>query len=448
MNAIIRLLNLKINNIKNLKAGSIDFLSFEQVKEGNYSFEQADIIGVFGQNGTSKSALIDGGKILKYLLSSISLPLKIKDLIANNENYIQLEATFYYENEKKYLFTYIVTIKNKENIYISREQLMYKECLDDSHFTFKQLFTIDNDENNLLDFITPKENLNKVNLTENVIPQFLILKGKCDAQHKSFIFNDTFAKIIAKSKEFSFLSTFINDMIDYGNNYFYIFDYQRIETDEYQRTFLKMNDNKIIKINFSESGIIENKYEDSLKKYLKIINIVLCKIIPNMTIDYENLGYTLSKEGDESFRYQIVTNKNHQQIPFRLESQGIKKLVLILIDFIKVFNKVSSILMIDEFDSGIFEYLQGVILDLFKTRGMGQLLFTSHNLRALEIIKNNIIFTTNDENNRFLKIVYPHCDNLREKYLRDLYLGNNPHLFEQTDEFDIFMALKDAGDLL
>ena len=38
----------------------------------------------------------------------------------------------------------------------------------------------------------------------------------------------------------------------------------------------------------------------------------------------------------------------------------------------------------------MFEYLLGNILSVFKERGKGQLLFTSHNLRALEVIKDNI----------------------------------------------------------
>ena len=114
---------------------------------------------------------------------------------------------------------------------------------------------------------------------------------------------------------------------------------------------------------------------------------------------------------------------------------------------VDAFNNPFAILIIDEFDSGIFEFLLGSILSVFKNKGTGQLMFTSHNLRALEVIKDNIVFTTNDDENRFIKMSYvAKTNNLRKKYLRDLYLGEL-NLSNPIDEYEIYRALKDAGDL-
>lgn len=41
---------------------------------------------------------------------------------------------------------------------------------------------------------------------------------------------------------------------------------------------------------------------------------------------------------------------------------------------------------IDELDAGIFEYMLGELLDIFGKSAKGQLIFTSHNLRALEML--------------------------------------------------------------
>ena len=61
--------------------------------------------------------------------------------------------------------------------------------------------------------------------------------------------------------------------------------------------------------------------------------------------------------------------------------------------------------LVDELDSGIFEYLLGEILEILEQRGKGQLIFTSHNLRLLEVLdKNNLVFTTTNENNRYIKL--------------------------------------------
>ena len=135
-------------------------------------------------------------------------------------------------------------------------------------------------------------------------------------------------------------------------------------------------------------------------------------------------------------------------IPLKFESDGIKKIISILFSLIDAFNNPYSILIIDELDSGIYEYLLGIILDLFKEKGEGQLLFTSHNLRALEVIKDNIIFTTNNEYERFSKIKYVKpTNNLRNVYLRNLYLKNDDEFNVNIDEYDLYRAFIEVGDM-
>ena len=45
--------------------------------------------------------------------------------------------------------------------------------------------------------------------------------------------------------------------------------------------------------------------------------------------------------------------------------------------------------MVDELDSGIYEYLLGECLEVMQDKAKGQLIFTSHNLRPLEILEND-----------------------------------------------------------
>ena len=116
---------------------------------------------------------------------------------------------------------------------------------------------------------------------------------------------------------------------------------------------------------------------------------------------------------------------------------------------VDVFNNKSSILVVDEFDSGIFEYLLGELLKTFKNEAKGQLLFTSHNLRALEVIKDSIVFSSLNENDRYIS--YPRLsktDNLRNHYLRNLFLDNNSKYAEQIDLYEIYRAFIKAGELI
>ena len=69
----------------------------------------------------------------------------------------------------------------------------------------------------------------------------------------------------------------------------------------------------------------------------------------------------------------------------RMESEVIIKIISILNALIQAFSDSSICLAIDELDAGIFEYILGELLQIFDESAKGQLIFTSHNHRALEI---------------------------------------------------------------
>ena len=114
-----------------------------------------------------------------------------------------------------------------------------------------------------------------------------------------------------------------------------------------------------------------------------------------------------------------------------------------------MFNYNSMTVLIDELDSGIFEYLLGEILEILEQRGKGQLIFTSHNLRPLEVLdKNNLIFTTTNPNNRYIKLKNVKTNNnLRDMYYRDLILGGQEEtIYDKTNSARIARAFRKAGE--
>ena len=66
-NSIVRLTGIKLKNFKNVKYGELDFCN--RRKEYN-----ASILGLYGQNGSGKTALIEALQILKYLLCGKEIP--------------------------------------------------------------------------------------------------------------------------------------------------------------------------------------------------------------------------------------------------------------------------------------------------------------------------------------------------------------------------------------
>lgn len=92
------------------------------------------------------------------------------------------------------------------------------------------------------------------------------------------------------------------------------------------------------------------------------------------------------------------------RIAAAMRIRGNQKLVSILMLLIDVYAKPSACVAVDELDSGIFEFLLGELLQVLKEHGRGQLIFTAHNLRPLEILdKGSLYFTTTNPDNRYIK---------------------------------------------
>ena len=131
-----------------------------------------------------------------------------------------------------------------------------------------------------------------------------------------------------------------------------------------------------------------------------------------------------------------------------MESEGIIKIISILNALIQAFAHPSICLAIDELDAGIFEYMLGELLDIFNKNAKGQLIFTSHNLRALEMLdKESIMFSTANSEKRYIhmKNIKP-SNNLRDVYLRGITLGGQDEvIYEATDSLKIARAFRKAG---
>lgn len=159
----------------------------------------------------------------------------------------------------------------------------------------------------------------------------------------------------------------------------------------------------------------------------------------------------MAPDGKISKQIQLMSLKNNKEIPFRYESEGIKKIVSILQLLIVVYNNPSITVAVDELDGGVFEYLLGEILSIISEKGKGQLIFTSHNLRPLETIdKGFIAFTTTNPYNRYIRLTnVKGTNNLRDFYYRDIVLGEqSEQVYNPTNNYEIALAFREAGEAL
>ena len=104
---------------------------------------------------------------------------------------------------------------------------------------------------------------------------------------------------------------------------------------------------------------------------------------------------------------------------------------------------------IDELDAGIFEYLLGEILQMVEDSGQGQLIFTSHNLRPLEVLDKRFVrFTTTNADNRYYQMKHVGSNNnLRDVYFREIVMGEqDEELYSSGKRFRIVSSLRRAAN--
>ena len=70
----VRVDEIVIKNFKNVEYGMIDF------KNSNSKIK-ASVLGIYGQNGSGKTTVIDSLKLLKLILMGSSIPLSFADCI-------------------------------------------------------------------------------------------------------------------------------------------------------------------------------------------------------------------------------------------------------------------------------------------------------------------------------------------------------------------------------
>lgn len=471
----VRLETIEINNFKNVKHGILSFVSGK--KENS-----CEMIGVYGQNGSGKTALIDTLSILKTLLCGKNLPKKTIDFINIDSEETVLSFVFNIFEKETNLST-----KLKYTFCIAKTQNDMDNNTDDNNdnlefipvVRWEELSLQISENGKIIKKMTPFINTFSANapflpqskfstlIDENIYNRndLMLSKRMSEYSSRSYIFSRSFVNIIRKSykqddencaDKINFVNAF-ESFIYYGNYRLFIFDTSdsaMVNQDILKISFNIQNSDKtklngFIPLPINGNGLIPLEDYNLVCNLIENMNIVLQQIIPGLTVSVRKLNNELSENNMEMCRIQLISNKNSKPIPLYYESEGIKKIFTILQLLINVYNRFSFTVAIDELDSGVFEYLLGELIRIISTKGKGQLIFTSHNLRPLETLdKSCIAFTTTNPENRYIRPVnVKTTHNLRDFYYRDIVLGEQKEeVYDYTNNSEIAFALREAGE--
>jgi AAA15 family ATPase/GTPase len=453
---IVRVQHIKLVNFKNVENGTITFPSYTKQDFFN---QKAEIIGLYGQNGSGKTALVDAMWIFKHALSGAKLPSNTGDYILQTSPTSELEVVFSLEHhDKKYLIFYEIELcRTKEDkVRITKENLSFKRFLDEEWESKAAI--IDYSINYKEIIFKPLKNFRLLtNNNSNNHIELGVSKKLSEKNMTSFIFSSETEEIIKNNESFKEYTDIILALKDYANFNLFIKNNRTsiINIDFIIPLDFRISNGKSIApeklgIGLLKPAVVPEKVYKITKKIIKQMNIVLGTIIPRLSIDIKNYGKQLQEDGTEGVRIEPVSVRGEISIPLRYESDGIKKIISILSALITMFNNPSVCLVVDELDAGIFEYLLGEILQIISESGKGQLIFTSHNLRPLEMLDtSSLVFTTTNSKNRYLRFANVKSNNnLRNLYYRSINLGGQKeNIYEETNSFEISRAFRVAGSV-
>ena len=460
---MFRIENISIENFKNIKKGTIDL-------ENHRKDYLASIVGLYGQNGSGKTALIDALQVLKFSLCGKSVPEQYVDYINISAEHSTLKFQFRMQKEKElydiwYQFSMrkVVDESQTEDNEIEGAKTKYKAQIFDEVLSFsyasdeKKIRKSTLIDTNTSEVFIPKSKYNELleNNGEDIM-ELLLTKRLAQEQSRSFIFSREMINRFRRDCNVKLYVDVINSLNLFGYRELFIIDTQHeglINMNALPLSF-KYRDNQKEMIGnlvfpLEVPAAVPNEAMELVNKVINNMNIVLQQLVPGLTLSVVDLGSVVSKEGNPGRLVQFMSLKNGKGIPFKYESAGIKKIVSILQLLIMVYNNPSITVAIDEMDSGIFEYLLGELLNIISEKGKGQLILTSHNLRPLETIdKGFIAFTTTNPENRYIRFTnVKGNNNLRDFYYRDIVLGEqNEEVYDSTNNFEIALAFREAGE--
>ena len=199
-----------------------------------------------------------------------------------------------------------------------------------------------------------------------------------------------------------------------------------------------------------EPTFVADDIFDFITSQVEGISRVLSQMVPGLSLGINVTATTTDAGGVPGRKVELISRRGDVRLPLRYESDGVRKIISQLAYIIAVYNDESVTVAMDEMDSGVFEFLLGEILMTLAESGRGQLIFTSHNLRPLEVVDSRYLyFTTTDPKNRYVRMEGEKGGNLRSKYYRRIMLDDSEqHMYSRTKKYKMMEAMRRAGGLI
>lgn len=454
---LARLTELELSNFKNVEHGEIKFPNYQSV-ETKGDILKSDITGIYGQNGSGKTAVVEALDVVKNILSGNSVPFSDYSGIINEGAKVSL-CFFVYDDTKKIKVKYTVGLKQYGSaVGIPWETLSFwtRGIRWKNEQFIKVINPYYSDE-----AITNDANVS-LELKGSGFEQYDFIEHPdklavfCAAHGQSFLFNSYTERLLAEKDTSDDFKAVIQTLQIFAKRHFFVVRLNQLAGANNQNNIplnVCFTDKNCVlygclPVFINGIGTISETLYPSFKKVLDSINSALSAIILDLKLEPKIVGKDKTPDGIDLIRFEMYSVRNGKSFSTKYESEGIKRIISLLSCIISAFNDAGISLVVDELDSGIFEYLLGEILSAIEKESKGQIIFTSHNLRAFEKLPSSSIYcSTTNPQNRYVKLTgITANNNKRDFYIRSLILGGQKELLYSSEDLnDIGYAFRQAG---
>lgn len=461
----VRIKKVTLDNFRGVRHGAITFNCGRYfVPEGT----EPDIMGIYGQNGSGKTTLVEAALLLEALLTGQEIPDSFSECIAKDSETATASFVFdfQYPDERVLQVGYEYTIgrieKKKEEpkpedemsyddqypnkVKIVHEVIRVGGIVDGIEYSYRPAIDTQNTRapfgpSTKTKLFYPKD--------KETVAELYVQKRLAESEGTSAIFrHEVLSIFIADGKNDTGFVRILKELTYFGRYYLHVYTNRHTGTINAKLVFPLYLGPNFLGIRMIGPQTLPNRIVDDIDRRLEGLNVVLTQVIPGLSLECQRIQPTKLKNGADGSFVQFVTRRNDIEIPLADESAGICKIISMLQFLIFAYTDKSATVFIDELDSGIYEYLLGELVHVIAESGRGQLIFTSHNLRPLEVLdKNSVCFTTTNPGNRYYRIKNVGSTyNLRDTYYREIVMGNqDEELYKRTNSYRIASAMDMAA---
>lgn len=383
-----------VKGIKNIDQWA-ELSFYKKTIDRRFDIHGYNVKGIYGANGSGKSAIISSVEILKLLIvdsSYLSNPIAQKELDSLvNKKLGRLEIRV----------DFILSVKNGIRLYhyeialgkdATGKYIIAEECLTEKNGKahnndYSLVFQVE--AGNLTIAVGSEDNKQLLfDRTKNLLPRASLssLYFEKYLSNPAGYQNNTYIQLIVLYMFGYSLFTFMDSEDDHTAYYIRDFIASDYENETYDMEVIMglssiIKDKPVLVLSSGKNIITKDDYpvfEKEVARLNKFLHIFK-NDLKGISID--------RKDSQEGYVCNLIMNYSDYSVNSEFESTGIKKLIALFVYLEKMVN--GNIVFIDEMDSNLHDVYLCAMLEYLMEYGKGQLCFTTHNIGPMDILRKN-----------------------------------------------------------